>query len=705
MSVPASSLHRLSQAGCLLAALSCAAISAAAENAATAPSATAQPMPETTQAAVPDSLPGFELQVLAASVVARESADTAAPALAEIHRGQLLKSDLRRGDWFRVPLDISPSGYGWIRLESAEYGDMTLAVQDITLTAALPVTVDPAVTENVQRSSVDGRRLVAVAPIVRDDQIAAPAAMLPRESVPISDRWRIMQALDFKFPFVDPYHQNVLKGDLPVAPELAPEWFFNLGLISDTTYEMRRLPTPVAPQTSGQPGSVDIFGGRDQSTLVQNVILSLGLIKGNTTFRPPDYEFRFVPVFNYNRSRVEEERVLRVDPRTGVSRTDNFVAVQELFFDMHLRNVSERYDFDSLRLGIQPFSADFRGFLFQDNALGIRLFGTRDNNHWQYNAGWLRRLEKDTNSGLNDLSQRPRDDDLYFFNLYRQDFPVVGFTSQLALIHNRNNEDEPDYYDTNGNLVRPAVLGDVRPHDYQVTYLGYNGDGHFGRYGLSASTYLALGQDERSPLAQAEQSIEAWFLATELSRDFDWIRLRGNFLYASGDSDPYDDKSTGFDAILENPQFAGADTSFFIRQAVPLIGGGGVALSGRNGLLPSLRSSKDQGQSNFVNPGLTLLGIGADFDLLPTLRLLSNVSLLRFNDTEVLGVLRNQLPPSKELGTDISAGIQFRPLYSQNIVITGSVAALIPGKGLRQLYEESDSIPQYSALFNVLLAF
>ena len=42
-------------------------------------------------------------------------------------------------------------------------------------------------------------------------------------------------------------------------------------------------------------------------------------------------------------------------------------------------------DFDSLRIGIQPFSSDFRGFLFQDNQLGVRLFGTRDNNRWQYN--------------------------------------------------------------------------------------------------------------------------------------------------------------------------------------------------------------------------------------------------------------------------------------------------------------------------------
>lgn len=654
---------------------------------------------------------GFELQVLARQLKVYDAPDGKGVVISGVTRGQMLHADLQQGEWFRIPVEsASARGFGWVRQMPDEYDDMSLSVLHARAAQQDPLLIgtaeaDPLRADAISRNTLHGQpRSIAPAPQY-ENQIAPPDALLPREFVPVPDRWRIMQSLDFRFPLIDPYNQNVLKGDLPIAPESFPEWFFNLGLISDTTFEMRRIPVPVAPQTSGQPGAYNIYGQGDQSTLVQNVILSLGLTKGNTTFRPPDYEFRFVPVFNYNQSRVEEERLLRVDPRTGYSRTDNFVGVQELFFDLHLRNVSDRYDFDSVRFGIQPFTSDFRGFLFQDNALGIRLFGTRDNNHWQYNAGWLRRLEKDTNSGLNDLAQRPREDDLFFFNLYRQDFPRFGFTSQLSVIHNRNREDADDYYDDNGFLVRPAVIGDVRPHDYQVTYLGYNGDGHFGRNNLTTSAWLALGSDERNPLAQKRQSIEAFFFASELSRDFDWIRLRGNFLYASGDKDPFNDTAAGFDAILENPQFAGADTSFFIRQAVPLVGGGGVALSGRNGILPSLRSSKDKGQSNFVNPGLSLLGVGADFDVLPTLRVLGNVSYLRFNETEVLGVLRNQAAPDKELGVDISTGLQFRPLYSQNIVITGSVAALMPGKGLRELYPDEKTVPLYSALLNVLLAF
>ena len=555
-------------------------------------------------------------------------------------------------------------------------------------------------------------------PPVDPSQVPHPAAGLSRETLPVPDRWRIMQALGVKSPWYDPYNQNVLKGDLPIAQEawfrerfpnaakkLALDWFVNVGVVSDTLLELRRLPTPVGPQTSQRPDSLDVYGRGSQQTFAQTLIASLALIKGDTTFKPPDYEFRLVPAFNFNHSRAEEVRALRIDPRDGTTRDDGHASLQEAFADVHLRNVSARYDFDSIRAGIQPFISDFRGFLFNDVPLGVRLFGTRDNNQWQYNLGWFRRLEKDTNSGLNDLSVRPRKDDVFVANAYRQDWPRLGFTSQATLVVNVNREGGGQFYDANGFLVRPAVQGDGRAHDYRVAYLGYNADGHLGRWNLTASFYGALGRDERHPISQQPQSIRAGFAAAELSRDFSWVRLRLNVLFQSGDKDPFDGRATGFDAILENPQFAGADTSFFVRQAVPLVGGGGVSLSGRNGVLASLRSSKDQGQSNFVNPGLTLLGAGADVDVTPQVRVVSNVSYLRFVNTAVLGVLRNQAPPSKELGVDVSAAVQWRPFMSQNLVLNASAAALLPGKGLKQLYDEGERGPQYSVLVNLVATF
>lgn len=576
--------------------------------------------------------------------------------------------------------------------------------EDVASTDAQTVSDADAVIERARPGRV---KAPAPLPAIDASRVEPPLPAVRRETLPVPDRWRIMEGLGIGTDRWDPYNPNVLKGDKPFEPfaKWGTDWFLALTGISDTVIELRRLPIPVGLQSSGRPSAVDLFGIGRQSTLNQNLIVSAAIIKGNTTFKPPDHEFRLVMVLNGNRSEAEEVRALRIDPQRGTLRHDGHVAVQELFYDKHLRNVSERYDFDSLRVGIQPFTSDFRGFVFQDNAAGVRLFGIRDNNHWQYNLAWFRRIEKDTNSGLNDLGQSLRLDDTLMANLYRQDWPVMGHTTQVSLLHNSNRESGANYYNRNGFLERPAVLGDGRPRDYRVTYFGLNGDGHFGRWNLTSSLYAALGQDDRHPLAQRENRIAAGLAAAELSRDFDWLRVRATAIAASGDRDPFDDKATGFDAIFENPQIAGADTSFWIRQAVPLVGGGGVALSGRNGLLPNLRSSKEQGQSNFVNPGLTLFGLGADADLTPELRLIANIAKLDFVHTGVLSVLRAQGDISRDIGWDVSAAVQYRPFMTQNVILNGSVAALLPGRGFRQLYDEGHRGPQYSVLLNLLMTF
>ena len=152
--------------------------------------------------------------------------------------------------------------------------------------------------------------------------------------------------------------------------------------------------------------------------------------------------------------------------------------------------------------------------------------------------------------------------------------------------------------------------------------------------------------------------------------------------------------------------FAGADTSYWIRQVVPFIGGGFVGLNTRNGVLPNLRSSKEEGQSNFVNPGLTLLGAGADFDILPELRLSFNANYLRFNDTSVLEELRQQPDIDNEIGWDLSAAAIWRPWLNQNVVLRLSGATLLPGKGFDDLYgSKGDDEFFYSVLGNIVLNY
>jgi hypothetical protein len=550
-----------------------------------------------------------------------------------------------------------------------------------------PGAVRPAVQD------LDPNRLSALQPV------AAPRIWQDHGQVPIPDRWRVLDTLGVvRERWWDPYNQNTIKADKPVHGD----WFFNLLVVSDTVFEPRRLPTPVGPQSTTRPGSLDINGEGRQHLWNENLIVSLIYYQGDTTFRPPDWEFRLTPVFNLNYTRSREDRLLRIDPREGRGRSDGHVALQEAFIDYHIRNVSDRYDFDSVRIGIQPFSTDFRGFLFQDNQLALRFFGTRDNNFWQYNLVWIRRLEKDTNSGLNDVATRIRDDDLYVANLIRQDWPVRGFFSQGIVAHNRNRESDRFYFDNNGILARPASLGGERPRDYHVTYAGYNGDGHFGRLNLTVASYLAFGRESTGTFRDGPRDILAGFAAAEAGVDFSWIRYRISLLWASGDSDPFDDEANGFDAVFENPIFAGADTSFYIRQPVPLIGGGAVALSTRNGLLNNLRHSKEHGQSNFANPGLRLAGLGTDLDLLPELRLSFNANYLWFDHTGTLEAARNQGNISRDIGLDLSTALIWRPWMHQNVVFRLSGAALYPGTGFRDLYPDRRS---YSVLANLVLTY
>jgi len=656
--------------------------------------------PQAAKPAVPDAV-RLLVQVLAPRAQLRAAPAPAAPVVASAETGVEFEADARLGDWFRVRR--ADGSHAWILNVDTPSGP-ALAVNP--LPPGRQTAHTGANEEDARRPQ--GSALESRLPVFDPSQVSPPAPYDARESLPLRDRWRLARSLGLlRYRLSDPYHPNPLKGDLPVLEDkLGPGWFFNLTAISDTLLESRRLPTPVGPQSTLSPGANSVLGRGRQNLFAETAIVSLALIKGNTTFQPPDWEFRFVPVLNLNRAEIQEARGLNVNPRSGYDRNDRFAGVQELFVDKHLRDVSPRYDFDSLRFGIQPFTADFRGFLFNDQPFGLRLFGTRDNNQWQYNIAAFRRLEKDTNSGLSDIGRRMRADDIYVANLYRQDFPVPGFTLQGLALHNRNREgSRGQFFNRNDFLERPAIFGSGSAHNYRVTYLGLNGDGHFGRWNLSASLSGAFGRDERGMISGREERIGAWFAAAELSRDFDWIRLRASGLYASGDRDPFDARSGGYDAVLENPLFAGADTSYWIRQSIPLIGGGGTALSIRNGVLASLRSSREHGQSNFVNPGLRLAGIGADIDLSPELRLIANINRLYFDRVAVLAVLRNQRLSGSEIGTDMSVGIQYRPLFIQNVVLNASFATLLPGKALKELYGDAVEARQYSALVNLLLTY
>ena len=576
--------------------------------------------------------------------------------------------------------------------------------------------VDPGIIEGRERP---GYTAPLPERIEQDNQGAIrspPPEAFPRDQLPIPDRWRLIESLGLvRENLLDPYNQNTYKGDRPINPDKVPwlpitgdDWFFVANLISDSVYEPRTFPIPVGVQTTEDPDRLDVFGNDFSQVFSQTFIAGFALLKGSTTFKPPSIEYRVTLAYNVNYVDVPERRVLFVEPSRPSHRLDHFLGVQEAFVDYHFTQFdNDRFDFISIRAGIQPFQSDFRGFLFNDQQLGVRLFGSRDNNRFQFNLGAFWRLEKDTNSGLNSVVKSPRDDVVFVANAYRQDFLIPALTSQLTVVYNMNREADDIEIDDNGFPVRPALLGTLRGREYDLVYFGYNMDGRVGRVNLTGSFYWALGEDRNSFFTDRPANINAQFAAVEASYDRDWMRFRLSGAYASGDSDPYDDTEGGFDAIFENPIFAGADTSYWIRQTIPFAGGGrAIAVNGRNGILNSLRSSKEQGQSNFNNPGLMLLGAGADFDLTPEFRLSANANHLWFENTATLQVLRNEGSIPREIGFDLSAAAIWRPKATQNIVMRLSAATLVAGDGFQNLFDNLGGEQKfYSILANVVLTY
>jgi hypothetical protein len=369
------------------------------------------------------------------------------------------------------------------------------------------------------------------------------------------------------------------------------------------------------------------------------------------------------------------------------TRTKDFLALQEAFVEIHLSDLSENYDFISSRAGIQPFVSDFRGFIFSDTNLGLRLFGNAENNLWQYNLLWFNMREKDTYSDLNTFEAR--DQNVIIANVFRQDFFTKGYTAQLSF--HANIDEGEEHSDKNDFVVRPAVLGNARPKDVRAYYLGWTGDGHIGRLNVTHAFYQVFGEDELNGLAGRKTQINAQMAALELSYDRDWIRFKLSGFWASGDGDVRDGTARGFDSILDNPFFIGGPFSWYVHQGFNLAGTT-VNLKQRNSLVPDLRSSKTEGQSNFVNPGVFILGAGTDIEVTPKLRAFANVNYIWLAETEPIQVALQTNKASNDLGLDCSLGVKYRPLLTDNVIFSLGLGLFFPGQGYKDIYRRATDL-------------
>ncbi len=481
---------------------------------------------------------------------------------------------------------------------------------------------------------------------------------------------------------------DLFRGETAFTPV---SWLFRINLVQNENWIWTRENNLLNPDPRGSGYSES--GGAPNIGWLQSVTGSGDPGSFTSTVNPASSVGGGTSAFNYLTNQGLSNGSQSGEKTRYTYRRKNSISLQEVFLETHISDISETYDFVASKVGIQPFVSDFRGFVFSDSNLGARVFGSAATNRLQYNLLYFNMREKDTYSELNTLDSR--DQQVVIANIYRQDLLWKGYTGQLSF--HANVDGGNTKYDRNGFLVRPSPLGTVPDdgsdggpsgHNLQAYYLGWAGDGHIGKLNINHAFYQVLGHDEVNQFAGRRVDINAQMAALELSVDRDWIRFKVSGFYASGDSNPTDGVAKGFDSILDNPFFVGGPFSWYVREGFGLAGTG-VNLKERNSLVPSLRTSKTQGQSNFVNPGVMIVGVGTDVDVTPKLKAFGNLNYIKFAETAPIKYALQTNRQRSDLGVDASVGIKYRPFLTENVIISAGVGVLLPGGGYRDIYRQN----------------
>lgn len=461
-------------------------------------------------------------------------------------------------------------------------------------------------------------------------------------------------------PF-DPYNQNGAKGDFPVLG--SQSLFANLTLQLNSTINPRQVGAGDVAPTS-------------QTFDNHNFVAGLELFRGATVFQPKSWAVRATVVGNMNGLRTGSE-----------SARGTTYGVEEAFVEKRLAVLNVAFDFVSVRAGMQNFNSDFRGYLFADNQLGVRLFGNAAGNRHQYNFAYFDMRERDAASQLHTFSSRQQR--VFIANYYLQDFGAPGYTAMF-----------------NVHVSRDAKLSPDQLSPQQVTYAGFHGDGRWGAWSVSHAFYQAFGTDSNSaivrqivPGASPELNINAQMAAIELSRDADWLRYRFSAYYASGDDRSQPGTAKGFDTITDNPNLAGGQFMYWTQQkSAAALGGSPRTISEKFSLLPNLRS-KFGDRANFVNPGLMLVNGGLDMRLSPALKLVTNASLLRFADATILRALAGANPGFEDasIGVDVGFGAKYRPLVNENMFLVFGYSMLLPQGGFKNAVASNGRLHSFVA--------
>ena len=498
--------------------------------------------------------------------------------------------------------------------------------------------------------------------VARAQTVTSPpsAPAQPPDIEPEPDRWRVLLPLGIgvkpRSPLYDPYSPNVLKGDYPIYGD---KLFLATAATLDSIVDFKRN-LDFTDRIRNVPFHEDNTVGQ------VTALLALELFHGDTVFAPKDWAVRVTPIFRY---RCGDKNA--IDQGCGED-----ARLLETFGEVKLFEIGRTFDATSARLGLQFFNSDFFGFIYNDVQPGIRFFSELARNRYKVNVALFDRLNKEQLSGLNEFKRR--DDQVWVMSFEWDDFIFPGFNILPNFVVNVDDK-------LAGTTLR-------------AYYVGLTTNGHIERFNVTSAFYYVFGDTAQNTPNKRSQSISAGMAFAQVAYPIDFLAPRLAVVYASGDRDPTDRLATGFDSVFDNVAFGGGQFSYLFGEKIQL---GATTLLRGNSVFPSLRGAN--ATSQFVNPGIVALNAGVDVAVTPKTLFEANVNYARFDDTASLQVLTKRAKVSAAIGDELNAGVTYRPLLNEQIILFGGGAVFFPGQGIKDTFGTDQTV--YKALVRVILTF
>ena len=99
-----------------------------------------------------------------------------------------------------------------------------------------------------------------------------------------------------------------------------------------------------------------------------------------------------------------------------------------------------------------------------------------------------------------------------------------------------------------------------------------------------------------------------------------------------------------------------------------------------------------------MNPGIFIAGLGEEWEVTPKVRLFANLNYLLFMETNAISTALVTDEIDREIGWDLSFGVEYRPLLTDNIRLAAGLGMLFPGAGFKDIYRSSSpGVPGFTA--------